>query len=49
MFPTPGDGADDDGLVIISDSRTDAAWALRFRVLLEPVVRRTRLRLWDDT
>ena len=49
MFPAPGDGADGDGLVFISYSHVDAAWAQRFRVLLKPLVRRKRLRLWDDT
>ena len=49
MFPTPGDGADSDGLVFLSYSHADAAWAQRSRVLLKPVVRRKHLRLWDDT
>ena len=49
MLPASGDDADDAGLVFISYSHDDAAWAQRFRVLLKPLVRRKRLRLWDDT
>ena len=37
------------GLLFISYSHVDVAWAQRFRVLLKPVVRRKRLRLWDDS
>ena len=47
MLPAPGDDVDD--LVFVSYSHDDAAWARRFRVLLKPLVRRRRLRLWDDT
>ena len=49
MLITPGDGADGDGLVFLSYSHDDVAWAQRFRVLLKPLVRRKHLRLWDDT
>ena len=49
MLITPGDGADGDGLVFISYSHIDGAWAQRFRVLLKPLVRRKHLQLWDDT
>ena len=45
MLPASGDDVGD-GLVFISYSRDDAAWAQRFRVLL---VRRKHLRLWDDS
>ncbi|MGH3568815.1 MAG: NB-ARC domain-containing protein, partial [Pseudonocardia sp.] len=36
-------------LVFVSYSHQDAAWAQRVRVLLKPLVRRERLRLWVDT
>jgi hypothetical protein len=49
MCTTPGAGADGDGLVFISYSHDDTAWAQRFRVLLKPLVRRKRLTLWDDS
>lgn len=49
MLTAPGDDVADSGLVFISYSHDDAAWAQRFRVLLKPLVRRKHLRLWDDT
>ena len=49
MLPASGDDVDDGGLVFISYSHDDVAWAQRFRVLLKPLVRRKQLRLWDDS
>ena len=48
MSRAPGD-VEDGGLVFVSYSHDDAAWARRFRVLLKPLVRRKRLTLWDDS
>ena len=48
MLPASGDDVGD-GLVFVSYSHDDAAWAQRFRVLLKPLVRRKHLQLWDDT
>lgn len=39
----------DRDVVFISYSHDDAQWAQRLRVLLKPLVRRKRLRLWNDT
>jgi hypothetical protein len=36
-------------LVFVSYSHAAAVWAQRFRLLLKPLVRSKRLRLWDDT
>jgi WD40 repeat protein len=50
--PLVSDGGDGDGgrnVVFISYSHRDAQWAQRFGVLLKPLVRRKRLRLWVDT
>ena len=41
-----GDGRD---LVFLSYSHDDAQWAQRIGVLLKPLLRRERLRLWVDT
>src|SRR3712207_2746975 len=52
MLTAPGDLDErdvGDGLVFVSYSHVDAVWAQRFRVLLKPLVRRKRLRVWDDT
>jgi hypothetical protein len=50
MLTGSGDvGADIGGLGFISYSHVDVAWAQRFWVLLKPMVRRKRLRLWDDS
>ncbi|MGH3934512.1 MAG: NB-ARC domain-containing protein, partial [Pseudonocardiaceae bacterium] len=46
----PGGTADGGrDLVFVSYSHRDAEWALRLRVLLKPLVRGERLRLWIDT
>jgi WD40 repeat protein len=48
--PVPGGtAAGGRDLVFVSYSHQDAEWALRLRVLLKPLVRRKRLRLWIDT
>ncbi|MBV9143603.1 MAG: TIR domain-containing protein [Pseudonocardiales bacterium] len=44
--PRAGGGRD---VVFVSYSHCDAQWVQRFRVLLNPLVRRKRLRLWVDT
>src|SRR5829696_4199833 len=49
MVPGEVDDAGDGGLVFVSYSHADAAWVQRFQVLLKPLVRRKRLRLWVDT
>jgi hypothetical protein len=46
MFAAQADDSDDD-LVFVTHSRDDLVWAQRFRVLLEPLVQRRRLRVWD--
>ena len=38
-----------DELVFVSYSHADAAWVQRFTVLLKPLLRTRRLRLWADT
>jgi hypothetical protein len=48
MLTGPGDGGAD-GLVFLSYNHDDAVWAQRFGVLLKPVIRAQRMRLWDDT
>jgi hypothetical protein len=47
----PRVGDDDGGRegVFVSYSHRDAEWAQRVRVLLKPLVRGKRLRLWVDT
>ena len=45
--PRVVDGGRD--VVFVSYSHCDAQWAQRFGVLLKPLVRRKRLRLWMDT
>jgi NB-ARC domain/TIR domain len=48
--PCVGDPADDArDLVFVSYSHHDAQWVQRLTVLLKPLVRRKRLRLWADT
>jgi WD40 repeat protein len=42
------DERDDRELLFVSYSHTDDVWAQRFEVLLKPLVRRRRLRLWVD-
>ena len=42
---SPADG----DLIFVSYSRRDDAWTQRFGVLLKPLVRQKRLRLWVDT
>ena len=44
-----GDGDAGDELVFVSYSHADAAWVQRFTVLLKPLLRTRRLRLWADT
>src|SRR5689334_11298710 len=39
---------DDRDLLFVSYSHADDVWAQRFEVLLKPLVRRRRLRLWVD-
>ncbi|MDQ3886182.1 MAG: NB-ARC domain-containing protein, partial [Actinomycetota bacterium] len=52
MADGPRAGAAADGgrdVVFVSYSHVDSAWAQRVRVLLKPLLRRKRLRLWIDT
>ena len=44
-----GDGDAGEQLVFVSYSHADAVWVQRFTVLLEPLRRARRLRLWADT
>ena len=46
MAAHPTDERDDRELLFVSYSHTDDAWAQRFGVMLKPLVRRRRLRLW---
>lgn len=50
MGPGPAvDAAADRDLVFVSYCRADLQWVQRFQVLLTPLLRRRRLRLWADT
>lgn len=50
LGPLVGDASDGGrDLVFVSYSHEDAEWVQRFTVLLKPLVRRKRLRLWVDT
>lgn len=50
LGPLVGDAADGGrDLVFVSYSHEDAQWAQRCTVLLKPLVRSKRLRLWVDT
>ena len=42
------EGRDDRDLLFVSYSHRDAVWAQRFAVMLKPLVRRRRPRMWVD-